>query len=119
MGFVPLVFIPRGGIFWTIVAVGTASLGYGLLKSAIDAALATCFEDAPADEGISAGDEARSGVYSLANLISSVLGMGAGALCAVLYPSAPRSIPLISAIILAAICAVLALPGRDRAERRR
>jgi Na+/melibiose symporter-like transporter len=100
-GFFPLVFIARGGIAPAIVFVLLSSIGYGILKTGVDAALATCFGDAPA------GAEARAGVYSVANLVSSLLGMGAGALCGLFYPQAPRSIPLISILILAAICASL------------
>jgi len=124
-GFFPLVFIARGGFVLAIVFVVLSSIGYGILKSGIDAALATCFGDAlaggvapvgdttaardttAANSGLSAGAEARAGVYSVATLVSSLLGMGVGALCGLLYPQAPRSIPLISIMILAAICATL------------
>ena len=106
-GFLPLVFLARGSFAWTIAAVGLSSIGYGILKSAIDASLATCFGDLPSGSEVSSGEEARAGVYSVANLASSVLGMAAGALCGFIYPSAPRSIPLISVFLLVLICAVL------------
>lgn len=125
-GFLPLVFIARNSFALAIASVGLSSVGYGILKSAIDAALATCFGDASVNSGnsgaVSAGEEARAGVYSVANLVSSVLGMGAGALCGLLYPSAPRAIPLISVLILASICATLIyaeVSARQSARSRR
>ena len=105
-GFLPLVVLRRGMFVGALAAVGLSSVGYGILKSAIDASLATCFGEAGV--GNQAGEEARAGVYSVANLLSSALGMGAGALCGLLYPRAPRTIPLISGLILAAICLTLA-----------
>ena len=101
-GFLPLIVLPPGKFVWALATVGLSSVGYGILKSAIDASLATCFGEAGA--GNRAGEEARAGVYSVANLVSSALGMGAGALCGLLYPRAPRTILLISGLILAAVC---------------
>jgi len=118
-GYLPLLFIAGGGFAWAIASVSLSSLGYGILKSAIDASLATCFGDSGG--GVHA-EEGRAGVYSVANLISSVLGMGAGALCGLVYPRAPRSIPLISVIILVSICAILGyaeITARQSADARR
>ncbi len=117
-GYLPLLFIARGGYAWAIASVSLSALGYGMLKSAIDASLATCFGDSA---GSVHAEEGRAGVYSVANLISSVLGMGAGALCGLVYPMAPRSIPLISVIILVSICAILGyaeITARQSADAR-
>lgn len=107
LGFIPLIFLRKGGVFLALGAVGAASIGYGMLKSAIDAVLATCFSGQTKGIEIPEGEEARAGVYSVANLMSSALGMGAGALCSLFYAAAPRFIPAISVAILASICALL------------
>lgn len=130
-GFLPLLFVPKGAVLPAMAALAIASLGFGMLKSAIDAALAVSFGDgaaaasgaaAPGDaergaaapgDALSAGEAARSGVYSAVNLVSSVLGMGAGALCGLLYGPMPRFIPAFSLAILAGIGAALgAAEGR-------
>lgn len=107
LGFIPLIFLRKGGVFLALGAIGAASIGYGMLKSAIDAVLATCFSGQAEGIEIPESEEARAGVYSVANLASSALGMGAGALCGLFYASAPRFIPAISVAILASICALL------------
>lgn len=109
LGFIPLMFLGKGGALMALGAVGAASIGYGMLKSAIDAVLATCFGGQPSVAGIEMpeGEEARAGVYSIANLASSALGMAAGALCGFFYAATPRFIPAISIAILAAIGALL------------
>ena len=114
LGFIPLIFLRKGGVFLALGAVGVAAIGYGMLKSAIDAVLATCFGGQTAGIEISKGEEARSGVYSVANLLSSALGMGVGALCSLFYASAPRFIPTLSVVILAAICTLLYGAARSR-----
>jgi len=113
-GFLPLLFVPKGAVLPAMAALGLASLGFGMLKSAIDAVLAVSFGDAAAASGdaapssaLSAGEAARSGVYSAVNLVSSVLGMGAGALCGLLYGPMPRFIPAFSLAILAGISAAI------------
>jgi hypothetical protein len=130
-GFLPLLFVPKGAVLPAMAALAVASLGFGMLKSAIDAVLAVSFGDAEAAMGdaepvaaatsgdvapgaaLTAGEAARSGVYSAVNLVSSILGMGAGALCGLLYGPAPRFIPAFSLAILAGIGASLgAAEGR-------
>lgn len=109
LGFIPLIFLRKGGVFAALGATGAASIGYGMLKSAIDAVLATCFGGQAKATGIDIpeGEEARAGVYSIANLASSALGMGAGALCSLFYAATPRFIPALSVAILASISALL------------
>lgn len=118
-GFLPLLFVPKGAVLPAMAALGLASLGFGMLKSAIDAVLAVSFGDAePGDAAAASGDAApssaltsgeaaRSGVYAAVNLVSSVLGMGAGALCGLLYGPMPRFIPAFSLAILAGIGAAI------------
>ncbi len=121
-GFLPLLFVPKGAILPAMAALALASLGFGMLKSAIDAALAVSFGDGEPGEGgaapsaggsaghgdaLTAGEAARSGVYSAVNVVSSILGMGAGALCGLLYGPAPRFIPAFSLAILAGIGAAI------------
>lgn len=124
-GFLPLVFLPGGKKLWAIGAVAVMSLGYGMLKSAIDAGLAACFGGAPPAQGspetLPEGEKARSGTYAAANIASSVLGMGAGSLCGFFYPAAPRFIPVFSVLLLAAICPLLyfAKPRRQAFSSRR
>ncbi|MCE1196050.1 MFS transporter [bacterium] len=115
-GFLPLIFVRKGAVLPAMAALGLASLGFGVLKSAIDAALAVSFGEGERGDGgealpvgdaagaaLTAGEAARSGVYSAVNLVSSILGMGAGALCGLLYGPAPRFIPAFSLAILAAM----------------
>lgn len=123
-GFLPLLFLrERAG--WILGSVGLAAIGYGMLKSAIDASLATSFGDARTGAGgkdgrkQGEGNEARAGVYAIANLASSILGMGAGALCSLIYPTIPRFIPALSAVILAGICLLLNLAERPAAQSAR
>jgi MFS family permease len=124
-GFLPLLIVPKGEVLPAMAALAVASLGFGMLKSAIDAALAVSFGDGAAaasgavapgnaapgaaapGAALSAGEAARSGVYSAVNLVSSVLGMGAGALCGLLYGPMPRFIPAFSLAILAGIGAAI------------
>lgn len=74
-GLTLMVVIP-GGIYWLAIgSVFVLSVGYGMLKSGVDGALAVYSES-----------ECRSGIYSLANLLSSGLGMAVTAVCSVLYP---------------------------------
>ena len=115
-GFIPLVFLRRVAPVWAMGAILVSSVGFGMLKSAIDAALATCTGDISSGGGLSAGEEARAGIYSIANLASSALGMGAGALCGLFYPSLPQFIPLISIAILALIAGLLLRANRPASQ---
>ena len=103
-GFIPLVFLNAGSHELVLVSVGFASLGYGMIKTGIDAALSTCFGDGTTGAN---AEEARAGVYSLTNLASSVLVMGFGGLSALVYASTPRLVPILSSIILASVLAML------------
>jgi MFS family permease len=134
-GFLPLLFVTKGAVLPAMAALAVAALGFGMLKSAIDAVLAVSFGEAEPGEAegapgepnaaLTAGEAARSGVYSAVNLISSILGMGAGALCGLLYGPAPRFIPAFSLAILAGIGAAIGASlrpangeGRVRPSRR-
>lgn len=91
-GLAMLIASPVGGFWWAVAAIAISSLGYGMLKSAIDAAIVVTTEG-----------EARTGIYSTANILSSALGIGAGGLCSLMYGREPRSIYTFSLILLAAI----------------
>ena len=78
LGLVALVVIPAKAYALAIAATLVMALGYGMLKSEVDGGLA-----------VYAGSEYQSGVYALANLFSSGLGIVVTALCAVLYPHSP------------------------------
>ena len=110
-GLLPLVFLGSGSPFPVFFAVGFASLGYGMIKSGIDAALSTCFGDGKPGGG---AEEARAGVYAISNLASSVLVMGFGGLSALLYASTPRLVPVLSTTLLAAVLVMLgSRPNRE------
>ena len=78
-GLIGLVVIPAKAYALAIAATLIMALGYGMLKSEVDGALA-----------VYTSSEYQSGVYALANLVSSGLGIVVTALCAVLYPLSPR-----------------------------
>lgn len=88
-GLVLLIIIPSGSLFAAILSIIVTSVGFGVLKSYIDAALAITTEG-----------KARAGIYSVVNLLSSVLGMLAAGLAGILYPIEPGSIYIMSAIML-------------------
>ena len=79
LGLVAMVVIPAGVYGLAVAATLVMSLGYGMLKSEVDGALA-----------VYTSSEYQSGVYALANLVSSGLGIVVTALCAALYPHSPR-----------------------------
>lgn len=88
-GLVMLVVIPGKNLAAAIAAVIMTSVGFGILKSVMDAALAITTEG-----------RARAGIYSISNLLSSVLGMLAAGMAGVLYPVNPGSVYIMSAIML-------------------
>ena len=99
LGLVAMVVIPAGVYGLAVAATLVMSLGYGMLKSEVDGALA-----------VYTSSEYQSGVYALANLVSSGLGIVVTALCAALYPHSPRWLyilcgALVFCIVLGA-CAV-------------
>ena len=99
LGLVALVVIPAKVYGLAIAATLVMALGYGMLKSEVDGGLA-----------VYTGSEYQSGVYALANLVSSGLGIVVTALCAALYPHSPRWLyilcgALVFCIVLGA-CAV-------------
>jgi len=108
-GLALLAFAPRGNFAWALAAVAISALGYGILKSAIDAAIVVTSEG-----------EARTGIYSTANIISSLLGIGAGFLLGLLYAGNPRSLYALSFVIVLAIplCFAVSRMLTPRAGRR-
>lgn len=88
-GLVLLVIIPQRSLLATIISIIVTSVGFGVFKSVIDAALAITTEG-----------KARAGIYSIVNLLSSVLGMLAAGLSGILYPLNPRSVYFMSIILL-------------------
>jgi len=101
IGLVLLVTIPAGIIAVAVCAVLIMSVGYGMLKSGLDGALAV------ASEG-----EARSGVYSLANLLSSGLGIAVTSLCAALYNRFAGWVYILCAIMVTGVILCLLLTGK-------
>lgn len=101
-----MIFIPSG-VFWlAIVSVMILAIGYGMLKSGVDGALAVYSES-----------DFRSGIYSINNLLSSGLGMIVTSLCAVLYAIFPGWLYILNGImvILVLIC-VLSVRKETAAE---
>lgn len=92
VGLVLLVVCPFGSFPLAILAVLLVSVGYGMLKTGVDGGLAVYSES-----------EARSGVYSLVNLLSSALGIGVTALCTTLYARFAGWVYIISGILVALI----------------
>ena len=89
LGLVALVVIPAKAYALAIAATLVMALGYGMLKSEVDGGLA-----------VYTGSEYQSGVYALANLFSSGLGIVVTALCAVLYPHSPRWLYILCSILV-------------------
>ena len=73
-GFALMIGVPAGVYALAIGATLVLALGYGMLKSSLEGALAVYSES-----------EYRSGIYSAANLLSSGLGVIVTAICSVLY----------------------------------
>ena len=89
LGLAALVVIPAKAYALAIAATLVMALGYGMLKSEVDGGLA-----------VYTGSEYQSGVYALANLFSSGLGIVVTALCAVLYPHSPRWLYILCSILV-------------------
>lgn len=89
IGLFLLVLIPGGSLSLAVISTLVTSLGFGILKSLIDAALAITTEG-----------ESRSGIYSIANLFSGILGSITSGLIGILYPLNPRSVYITSILLL-------------------
>ena len=89
LGLVALVVIPAKAYALAIASTLVMALGYGMLKSEVDGGLA-----------VYTGSEYQSGVYALANLVSSGLGIVVTALCAVLYPLSPRWLYILCSMLV-------------------
>jgi MFS family permease len=92
IGLALLAIAPRGNLAWAIAAVALSSIGYGILKSAIDAAIV-----------VTTDGEARTGIYSTANILSSLFGIVASFLISSFYAKNPRTLYVLSFIIVALI----------------
>lgn len=101
-GLIALVLLPAGNFPLTVAAVLVMSVGYGMLKTGVDGGLAVYSES-----------EARSGVYSLTNLLSSALGIVATAACTALYTRFAGWVYLICALMVAAILLCALAAGRE------
>ncbi|MBR0105624.1 MAG: MFS transporter, partial [Lachnospiraceae bacterium] len=73
-GMAMMVGIPGGMFVPAVMATLVLAVGYGMLKSSADGAMAVYSES-----------EFRSGIYSTANLLSSGIGVIVTAVCAALY----------------------------------
>ncbi|NLY19580.1 MAG: MFS transporter, partial [Clostridiaceae bacterium] len=80
-GLILLVVIPGKNLTAAIAAAVMTSVGFGILKSVMDAALAITTEG-----------RARAGIYSISNLMSSIFGMLIAGLAGILYPVNPGSV---------------------------
>lgn len=92
LGTVLLVVIPQKRLVLGIIVIFILSLGYGVLKSTIESALA-----------ISTSGESRSGIYSITNAISAGIGIAVAAICGVMYSINQRSVYYISIVLLLVI----------------
>ncbi len=90
LGTLLLYFCPGGSFAFAIVATAVSGFGIGIFKSFIDAVFVITTEG-----------EARSGLYSIMNILSSVLGIGVSLLLSIVYPLWPRSLYLICSGLLA------------------
>lgn len=96
-GLILLIIIPPGSLTAAIISIAVTSIGFGIFKSFIDASLA-----------ITTDGNARAGIYSVVNLFSSLLGILAAGILGVLYPLNPKSVYIMSAIMLLVIIACFA-----------
>jgi len=91
-GLASLCLAPAENFPWALAAVVVSAGGSGVLKSAVDTLIVATTEG-----------EARTGIYATANVLSSLLGIGAGFLCGSLYGQNPRLLYALSSIIVLAI----------------
>ena len=100
-GLALMAVIPAGIMVVAVSAVLVMSVGFGMLKSGLDGALAVYSEG-----------EARSGVYSLANVLSSGLGIIVTAACAALYAAFPGWLYILNAAMIVCVIVCLRLTSR-------
>lgn len=92
LGLIGMVVAPYGLYSFAIAATLIMAVGYGMLKSQVDGAMAVYSQS-----------EYRSGVYALANLVSSGLGIPVTALCAALYSVNAGWLYILCAVMVALI----------------
>lgn len=106
LGLGILILAPRGSFLPALAGILLSAIGFGMLKSAVDAGIVIMTEG-----------EARAGIYSTANILSSLLGIAASALCGLLYGREPRFIYLLSIVLLGSIPLCFALASRTLRQR--
>lgn len=107
VGFGLMIGVPSGVFELAIAATLVLALGYGMLKSNMEGALAIYTEG-----------EFRSGIYSVANLLSSGLGVVVTAACAVLYSKNASWLYIINGLMVAAMLVCLAAVRKDLANQK-
>ena len=91
-GFALMIGVPSGVYVLAIGATLVLALGYGMLKSSLEGALAVYSES-----------DYRSGIYSAANLLSSGLGVIVTAICSVMYGRDARWLYILNGIMVLAV----------------
>ena len=91
-GFALMIGVPSGVYVLAIGATLVLALGYGMLKSSLEGALAVYSES-----------DYRSGIYSAANLLSSGLGVIVTAICSVMYDMDARWLYILNGIMVFAV----------------
>ncbi|MBQ6196684.1 MAG: MFS transporter [Lachnospiraceae bacterium] len=102
-GFALMITVPSGVYVLAIGATLVLALGYGMLKSAIEGALAVYSES-----------EYRSGIYSAANLLSSGLGVIVTAICSVMYSKDARWLYILNGIMV--LCVLITILHVSRTQ---
>ncbi|MBQ5953757.1 MAG: MFS transporter [Lachnospiraceae bacterium] len=102
-GFALMIMVPSGVYVLAIGATLVLALGYGMLKSAIEGALAVYSES-----------EYRSGIYSAANLLSSGLGVIVTAICSVMYSKDARWLYILNGIMV--LCVLITILHVSRTQ---
>ena len=103
LGFALMIGVPAGVYGLAIGATLVLALGYGMLKSSLEGALAVYSES-----------DYRSGIYSAANLLSSGLGVIVTAVCSVLYSRNASWLYILNGIMVLAVLIVILRVSRNR-----
>lgn len=105
IGMAMMVLSPSG-IYWLAIAsVLILAVGYGMLKSGVDGAMAVYSES-----------EFRSGIYSLSNLLASGLGMLVTAICSVMYALFAGWLYILCAVMVVLLLICVLSVRKDTAE---
>lgn len=101
-GFGLMIGIPFGVYSLALIATLVLALGYGMLKSNVEGALAVYTES-----------EFRSGIYSVVNLLSSGLGVIVTAVCAALYSKNASWLYILNGVMVVAMLVCLVAVRKD------